>query len=1530
MRRMRLNLSALRARRLPRLLRPGFSAADLLDSQEALTMTRRGLLGLAGAAAMTLPLQAATPDARPFQFVAGRKRVAFRMGGRDKWVIDARSFGGNPKLRVSRREDLIRIELKDARYPGTEIPADLLCELKRGVVGWQMLLRFEWGGFESRAPFGSWLAGDVPARSRVRLDGRICELGSSASLAASGQAQAEFFPNWTLHLRGRGVANLRGVGGGTSSDSLAVSLLSPGEASLLSRPPAKRTLLAMNRGGRSWTLGPDLGKEKSWDLVASDAPFDVIHIETGEDSSGEPCRALLAESRHDGQVFSFLPGEQFAGSDGAPFRLPLRNARYAVSFDGDRGESAFVADYDHEPKWLHAEGCSFEIGGGGENAPFEVTASRGQATRVRCAPALRRIAAPLSGAIAEPAAVEEGTQLAFAFGPAGPQVQPFKQTTRAQINPQALSALLQGPNFSVEVTRPDDLLALKFDFFNLNLSTGLGGPHLVRVTPGQPAYISVDFWPQHIVEAAFQEGDTPKPLPAAAEPPVPARIAGRSRLAFLVPDAMQEMPYTLDSLLDWSKFEQSVTPLATPPPKPGPILAKAAGPVRAVEEPRISAVQKSTEYYQALPSAAVQAKAAPQPSKAPKKKGKEAVLAVQPSTSMVGALTELFRIKEPELYQTAIEAPFRLVLSPNYYAGWAHARQAVEHGGRTELWHTRLGVRSQDGQVDERSDYYRTVRAVWAQDYQAVCPDAATGAPIFPDPYLTLPVTNDRYQIVRLSADQSLSKGDGSAYVPAPVQVNRLMLSTLGAWLNVHGAWPSVDQSIHDKNCGGTPFDLVDWRHIAVMGRDQYVRVVKEGYLFPFGHRALFIRITERKFNRTPRGNQMAAYLRERMFVVVKEHEKTYPAPGQQYQKGPNIPFQTVRITTLSTPALDTPQPLSKDFGDPSDPHAFYPRVSDADFQFQMQGVDWEGRTCEFTAPLIFVGATYAQTGDYVNKLITLYGSGATNTERRNRPLSGQKVAYAKNNQPGDTSFETNSITFVAESCDVNHPPAPPLPPFYPALEKADVRVAAVEQLTGAAATTSIKYHSTYNQEGLDSPVNKGQVFAQLLNSVPLTFGAAGATADKVGGLLTPSMTLSGLSRSLGPIAGDVAGDLAKMVAGKFDPVDIFKDLLNSKLLGDISLQKVIAAVGDFSGALDKVPKFITTQGKDTVVTTFTWQPEIQDITIGGADFFKVTGDHEKALTLSAKLTKHLDSKPPSCEVSGSLKDFEIHLVPAVMPLLVVAFKEISFSSVNGKKPDFNVDLGKIEFDGPLSFINELKSLIPLNGFKDPPSLDVTSEGIEMGYSLGLPPVGVGVFSLSNVSLGAKLNIYFTNKPISFEFDFCTEDSPFLLTVSLFGGGGFFGLTVTPQGIQRMSGGFDFGGAFSLNLGVASGGVHLLAGVSYTYDKTSGSSLTGYLKCGGSLDVLCIITVSVEFDMSLTWIEDGNRLHGRATLTVEISIFFFSISVDLTVERDFAGGGGGVTALLDSGVPYPLGPMPVGFADQMETADWQTYCEAFA
>jgi hypothetical protein len=36
--------------------------------------------------------------------------------------------------------------------------------------------------------------------------------------------------------------------------------------------------------------------------------------------------------------------------------------------------------------------------------------------------------------------------------------------------------------------------------------------------------------------------------------------------------------------------------------------------------------------------------------------------------------------------------------------------------------------------------------------------------------------------------------------------------------------------------------------HIAAQGRDHYVRIVYEGHLYPFGHRAALIKITEGKF----------------------------------------------------------------------------------------------------------------------------------------------------------------------------------------------------------------------------------------------------------------------------------------------------------------------------------------------------------------------------------------------------------------------------------------------------------------------------------------------------------------------------------------------------------------------------------------------------------------------------------------------------------------------------------------------------------
>ena len=68
-------------------------------------------------------------------------------------------------------------------------------------------------------------------------------------------------------------------------------------------------------------------------------------------------------------------------------------------------------------------------------------------------------------------------------------------------------------------------------------------------------------------------------------------------------------------------------------------------------------------------------------------------------------------IRFPRPNETALEVPWRLIVSPSNLAGWAHASKPVTYGDVTELWHTRLGVRGERRDapgtfgVDERAGF---------------------------------------------------------------------------------------------------------------------------------------------------------------------------------------------------------------------------------------------------------------------------------------------------------------------------------------------------------------------------------------------------------------------------------------------------------------------------------------------------------------------------------------------------------------------------------------------------------------------------------------------------------------------------------------------------------------------------------------------------------------------------------------------------------------------------------------------------------
>jgi len=1080
----------------------------------------------------------------------------------------------------------------------------------------------------------------------------------------------------------------------------------------------------------------------------------------------------------------------------------------------------------------------------------------------------------------------------------------------ARTKPQAVRPKLSGkvlpsaPNLHIPILRPDDLLALDIECVNLTVKPG-APPRLVRQKASAPAYLIVHFPPQHIVEQAFFE-TTPefKPDPKSpaepttaetpAPPPVQARISGPSRLAFLVPDAVDSIPLTLQSLLSWENLEPSLVPVAVAPKIVSRAQAKSAAGLAAAAGARPSGSASRLAVYSppiVLPG------------------GQKDRNIAQARAAMTPAQINaaLLKIAEPAAHQTALELPYRLFLSPHALNVWAHAVEPVTRGGRTELWHTRLAAADPDGTISDTGTPLMAVRAVWSPDCRVDAP--APGPGHSNAPFRMSLDRQDRHEIVHLTSNFALKLGTRS-WEPKPVEVDRLMLTSLGGWLDSSGEWLP------------TPLSVEEWRHKATLGRDHYVKVVTKGFLMPFGHAASLIKVTERKFRKGSDGRQIA-YLFQRMYIVVRNPEKTFPAPFQP-SGGREIPFRAVRITTLLTPPLE--DPAASEILPGALQSAFWPRVQNRDFLFHCVAADWAGERAEFAMPMAFVDAMYAFDPDRMQSVVPAYGR-KSELERRRPALRGQTVAFAASDKKGDTDLEVESITFAARTPAGRVTPAEwrdqDQPLFFPVMEEAAVSIPALKALVGLGGT-AISYPKAYLESGLGG-ANKGEVFAAIAEAPVLGFAGKG---DKSGGVASPSFPIVGLSRALGPVGGllpEGASDplaaaesaLSDAIGGRFDPAKFFND--EAKLLGGILLKDIVRAVADFMSGGDAALTIKNEVQKDAaglpsaVRTYMTWKPDLQDFTI-----FVAGRDGTKAsLTIDVKNVVYLDGREPDYELKGVLTDFTLDLINPIISLIRIKFDRFAFTAKKGQKTDFDPKIAKLEFAGPLDFVKELLDTIKLPGSGGDggglggPIIDIGATGAQLGYTFNIPTVAFGVFSLQSMKFTAAVTLPFTGDPLTFRFAFNERSNPFLLTVSLFGGGGFFAIELQPHGIKLIEGSLEFGGSFAMNLGVASGGVTLMAGIYFKYENDN-VTISGYVRCVGCLEVLGIISISAEFYLSLTYEQATNRVWGQASLTVKVKVLFFSTKVTLSVERSFGHS------------PAPL------FADMMDESHWLDYCEAFA
>lgn len=801
-----------------------------------------------------------------------------------------------------------------------------------------------------------------------------------------------------------------------------------------------------------------------------------------------------------------------------------------------------------------------------------------------------------------------------------------------------------------------------------------------------------------------------------------------------------------------------------------------------------------------------------------------------------------------------LELPWRLLLQlPNGAHCRHHALPAVDQDGTTELWHSR--ITRPDGADALR---VRPVKAL---------PD---------EPALATPLGRYTATIAALGVQSA----------DPPVTIDRLIFSAFGAWFDASASWPTLD-----------------WTHQTAMGRDYYVRVLTRGALFPFGHRAAFVEVTERRFDQQP---PAVAALRTTRTLIVTEPTRRYgigDGAGKAYERA--FPFQEVSVEPRQLTDLDAAVWLPG--------KAFWPTQSGASVEFTVRArADRE--VVDFRLPMLFVDDAALGTS-HAADLDAEYARGPHSAVRSvvGRPTRevGRRIALAMKTttQPLEGAVqEVRSMSFggVGAALAANGVG------FHPRVTRMEVALPAVRQLIGSTPTVPAEFSTAFlTAKGAQRP----EVLLSLLEAKVIDFAASG---ERTGMVAAPNMAVTEISRLAGPIAG-----------GPFPPrpQDMFAE--GAKLFGVISLRRIVSVI-------TSRPQITWSDVVGAPSAKLTWS---EKLTTEVEPFHPQTPTSKVFLEV---LSEVVDGRP-RLRTTGEVTDFTLEIPTRASALVVLTFKKVRFTGNSGENPSLTFELADARLAGKLNFVKTLAEKIPQAG-RGGPHVEISAVQIRATYTIAVPMLGMGVFTVQNLAIRIGLTLSLEQRPIEIDFAFATRERPFLVTVSGFGGGGYLELGVSAGGsdggLQRFVGGIEFGASVAMDFGVAAGEVHVFGGVVFV--KRGGAiEITGYLRIGGSVSVLGLIRVSVELTLSLTYDVEHNELRGSARLVITVDLTFWSTSVTLECHKSFKGPSlapgprdaptasmearqaAEDAALRATTVEAALGPQGSSFP-------WQTYCRAFA
>ena len=688
----------------------------------------------------------------------------------------------------------------------------------------------------------------------------------------------------------------------------------------------------------------------------------------------------------------------------------------------------------------------------------------------------------------------------------------------------------------------------------------------------------------------------------------------------------------------------------------------------------------------------------------------------------------------------------------------------------------------------------------------------------------------------------------------------RIELSALGGTFATYGVWPSFA-----------------FEYQTMLGREMRVRAAFTGTLYPFGHRASFVQIAERRAETVDDGDAtdraVAALILHNVLTVTEPVRTAHPEASEARR----LPFGEVEILLRTADGLASP----------SGP-VFVPQTAQGPLRFPVRCENRAGDVA-FATPLVFVRDETASPESLAEQLWAPHAEVVLGGQRVD--LVGDRV------KPKPADFhELHLIRLVGRRTASG---------FRAAMQEVQAESTALKILVpGTQQRVRLQYRPDFFSRGTAEPLP--------LEVVPGTSGFAvdfAKQADRSGGLVAPSFATDAISREFGPVAR------AAVPESGLPDLSVFA---KTRLLG-YSLDSLVKSVTDAPAVPPQITEVIGPDGVSAGVE-MKWTLRLKDSSDG---VLRVDGSTMELTTSTAPPPP--GSTVPSTRNTCTITDVEIALPPEA-PLLHLTFSKVEFRQEGQRPPELVLDGPQVAFAGALQMLDELvQALAVLGDDKNRPVINATPQGITARYALTVPEVESPTFILRNIAVLVGLEVPFdSDRRPTVTLGFASREDPFNLSVSAFGGGGYVALQLTPGQPARLEVSLEFGAALAIGLGLASAEVHAFGGA-YLVPQDPGLTIEGFLRVGGSVDILGLVSVSIELRVALRYDQLRNTLVGRASMVLEIDLTLFSHTVTLDT---------GPVALGDDLLPVELvlGARTAdgGRDDDADLAAWRAYREVFA